>query len=388
MTGMAEAEVLRAHGASRSRPWAVAKLALRIVVSAALLAVLITKVPADTVEPKDTGAGTLAFFAAALVLTFVGFVLSSWRWQRVLAVFDIHAPLRTLLGYYLAGQFVGNVLPTTIGGDVLRVSRASSSTGGSDVAFGSVVIERLTGCVALPLLTVLGILIQPSLLDAPHAWISLLIAGLTVAALCVILVVAGSPHLAGRFAKHQNWMRFIGAVHIGVDRMRREPGRAVSVILAAVTYQASVVAAVWCAVHALGVSVPDAAVLAFVPAVAMAQVLPISLSGLGVREGLLVLLLHPLGVPTGKAVGVGLVWYGMTLLVSLLGAPLFAVGHRHGSRPGAEASGEGDGQTDNEPTAGAPGEAPDPRIVPPDVAVAGPTPAAARTRRANPSPTS
>jgi hypothetical protein len=97
--------------------------------------------------------------------------------------------------------------------------------------------------------------------------------------------------------------------------------------------------------------VPDASVLAFVPAVAMAQVLPISLSGLGIREGLLVLLLHPLGVPTGKAIGIGLLWYGMTLVVSLLGAPLFAAGYRQG-KDGAVDDAEG---------------------LPPDTAVAGPT---------------
>jgi hypothetical protein len=376
MTGMAESEVLRANSARPRHPsWGTAKLALRIVVSVGLLVLLVTKIPSDTVEPKDTGAGTLTFFAAALVLTFGGFLLSAWRWQRVLAVFDVHVPLRTLLGYYLAGQFVGNVLPSTIGGDVLRVSRASQSTGASDVAFASVAIERLTGFVALPLLTILGILIRPSLLDVTHAWISLLIAGATVVALLVILVVAGSPHLAGRFAKHENWMRFVGAVHVGVDRMRREPGRAVSVLVAAVTYQASVVAAVWCAIHALGVSVPDAAVLAFIPAVAMAQVLPISLSGLGVREGLLVLLLHPLGVPTGKAIGVGLLWYGMTLVVSLLGAPLFAVGHRR--------SAHGDDAADDHAVS----DTADSSVVPPDVAVAGPTPTSARPTRASSSTT-
>ncbi|HEY7104963.1 MAG TPA: lysylphosphatidylglycerol synthase transmembrane domain-containing protein [Acidimicrobiia bacterium] len=341
------------------------KLALRILVSVALLVVLVLKIPSDTVEPKDTGAGTLTFLIAALALTFAGFVLSAWRWQRVLAVFDVHVGLRTLLGYYLAGQFVGNVLPSTVGGDVLRVSRASRSTGGSDVAFGSVVIERLTGFVALPLLTLVGVAVKPSLLDVPHAWISIVIAAATVVALLAILVVAGSPRLAGRFAKHQNWTRFIGAVHIGVDRMRREPGRATSVLLAAVSYQVSVVAAVWCAVHALGVSVPDAAVLAFVPAVAMAQVLPVSLSGLGIREGLLVLLLHPLGVPTGKAIGVGLLWYGMTLVVSLLGAPLFAVGNRR--QRGGSASD-------------------DVREVPPDVAIEGPTPQASRARTATHTP--
>ena len=45
------------------------------------------------------------------------------------------------------------------------------------------------------------------------------------------------------------------------------------------------------------------------------------------------LLLRPLGVPTGKAIGIGLLWYGMTLVVSLLGAPAFAVGQRHDDEP-------------------------------------------------------
>jgi uncharacterized protein (TIRG00374 family) len=304
------------------------KLGVRIVVSAALLALLITKIPADDVQPKDTHTGTLLFLAFGLLFTLFGFFLSAWRWQRVLAVFDVRLSLRTLLGHYLAGQFVGNVLPSTIGGDVLRVSRAAKSTGTSDVAFASVVIERLSGFVALPLLTFVGFALEPSLLHVDRSWIALMIAGATVGALIVILVLAGSSHLAGRFAKHQNWMRFIGAVHVGVDRIRREPRRGMSVLLAAVTYQLSVLIAVYCAIHALGVSLPNGAVIAFLPAVAAAQALPISLSGLGIREGLLVILLHPLGVPTGKAIGIGLLWYGMTLVVSLLGAPAFAVGQR------------------------------------------------------------
>src|SRR6185369_4964747 len=110
--------------------------------------------------------GTLLFLAFGLLFTLAGFVLSAWRWQRVLAVFEVTVPLRTLLGHYLAGQFVGNVLPSTIGGDVLRVSRAAKSTGTGDVAFASVVIERLSGFVVLPVLTFLGFAIDPSLLDA------------------------------------------------------------------------------------------------------------------------------------------------------------------------------------------------------------------------------
>jgi len=330
MSRMAAPQTAGAGSARRHfRLSGATKLGVRIIVSAALLALLITKIPADDVQPKDTHTGTLLFLAFGLLFTLAGFVLSAWRWQRVFAVFDVHVQLRTLLGHYLAGQFVGNVLPSAIGGDVLRVSRASKTTGTGDVAFASVVIERLSGFVALPLLTLIGFALEPSLLELDHSWIALAIAGATIVGLVLILLVAGSPRLAGRFAKHQNWMRFIGAVHVGVDRIRREPRRALSVLVAAITYQLSVLIAVYCAVHALGISVPNGAVLAYLPAVASAQVLPISLSGLGIREGLLVLLLRPLDVPTGKAIGVGLLWYGMTLVVSLLGAPAFAVGHRH-----------------------------------------------------------
>jgi hypothetical protein len=68
--------------------------------------------------------------------------------------------------------------------------------------------------------------------------------------------------------------------------------------------------------------------MAFIPVVAIAQVLPLSVSGLGLREGALVLLLAPLGVASAQAVALGLLLYSMNLVVSLLGAPAFAVGTR------------------------------------------------------------
>jgi uncharacterized membrane protein YbhN (UPF0104 family) len=98
-------------------------------------------------------------------------------------------------------------------------------------------------------------------------------------------------------------------------------------LVLSVFYQITVVSAVYCAVHTIGLTIPNAAVLAFVPAVAAVQVLPVSVGGLGVREAMLAFLLHPLGVPTGQAVAVGLLWYAMTLVVSLIGAPAFAMGH-------------------------------------------------------------
>ncbi|MFN8034478.1 MAG: lysylphosphatidylglycerol synthase transmembrane domain-containing protein [Acidimicrobiia bacterium] len=315
--------------APRRARWIVV---LRLAVSAGLLAVVVTHIPDfGEIIPDDDYGRTSSYLALGVFLAALGVVLSAWRWQRVLLVLDTRIPLRPLVSLTAAGLFVGNALPGTIGGDVLRVSRITKITGSGTTGFTSVALERLTGFVALPVLTLLAFLIEPSLLDHQRAWIALAIAGGTLLALGALVFLAGHPRIAGRFAGHENWMRFIGAVHLGIDDLRRRPRDVIGVLGAAIAYQVSVVLSVLCLVKALEIDVPVAAVVAFIPAVAMAQVIPISLSGFGVREGLLVLFLHAFGVPTAKAVAVGLCWYGMTLIVSLAGAPSFAVGSRNHS---------------------------------------------------------
>jgi len=307
------------------------KLALRILVSVVLLVVLIVKAPHPDL-PKQHHGLTIGLIVGALLIALVGVVLSAWRWQRVLMVFGPRVPIRTLTGHYFVGLFVGNVLPSTIGGDVVRVTRSSGTAGSSTVAFASVVLERLTGFVGLPLLVLIGFLIRPSLLDRQHAWFAVLVAAGTVGALALLLFAAGHPRLAGRFEGNEGWTRFIAALHQGVDGLRRNPSQIAPILTIALVYQMSTVLMFGLIFRALDLPVPIAAVIAFTPAVLMLQVLPLSLGGLGVSEGALVLFLHSFlqaaHVPDGRAIAAGLLWYACMLLVSVLGAPAFAVGQR------------------------------------------------------------
>jgi len=192
-----------------------------------------------------------------------------------------------------------------------------------------VVIERLTGWIVLPLLTLTGLLLRPSLLRLGVASrLALALSFGTLLLLAGIVSAAGHPRVAGRFAANEGWTRFIGAVHLGIDGLRRRPQAAAGILCVATVYQLSPVLAAWFATRALGLHLPMMALLAFTPMVAIAQVLPLSLNGLGIREGAFVLFLGPLGVSAGQAVAVGLIVYALTLAVSLLGAPAFAVGGR------------------------------------------------------------
>ena len=306
-------------------PW---KLVVRSAVSVGLLAVLVQRVHVSSLLPTwDLRTGL--WLGAALLVTLAGIVLSTIRWRQVLHALGLPTAVRPLLSHYLAGLFVGNFLPSTIGGDVLRVARLAADNGDRPDTFASVVLERLTGWLVLPMLTLGAMVANPGLLHLGAASTVALTTSLTTLALLVAaLVVVESPRLGGRLAGTAGWQRFAGAVHLGVRKLRHHPGAAVGVLVAGFAYQLAVVLAGLLATRALDLDVSLTAALAFMPAVAIAQVLPISLGGLGVREGAFALFLGPLGVPTAQAITLGLLLYGLNLCVSLLGAPAFAVGSR------------------------------------------------------------
>ena len=293
-----------------------------------MLALLLSRIHLSSLLPRDQAAA-VPWLLAGLVVWLGAIILATIRWQRVLTALELPADLPPLLSHSFAGMFVANFLPSTIGGDVLRVSRLSAANGQAPASFASVVLERLTGFLVLPLITLVALFTHPDLLHLGNASkVALLLSVGTLVALAGILVLAGNARIGRRLADNQSWLRFVGAVHLGFDRIRRHPAAVAGVLLTAVAYQLTVVLAAWIATQALGIELGWGPVMAFIPVVAMAQVLPLSVNGLGLREGALVLLLQPLGVPTGQAVALGLLLYGMNLVVSLLGAPAFAVGAR------------------------------------------------------------
>jgi uncharacterized protein (TIRG00374 family) len=311
-----------------ARPRSRQGLLLRLFVSGAILAVLVPRIDPDALAPGDPDLAMLAYVSGCVAMTAVGLMLSAWRWRRVLECLEAPVPLGELISHHLAGQFVGNFLPSTIGGDVLRIYRLGPAVG-SETSFASVVLERLSGWVILPVLTLSALIAQPSLLQLGLATrVALVLSVGTLVLLGVIIAAAGSLQLGGRFSQREGLVRFIGAVHLGISRLRRHPAGTLGILGAAAVYQLSTVLTMYMATRALGLDVSLGWALAFAPAVAIAQVLPISLNGLGLREGALVIFLGPLGVSAAQAVAVGLLLHASTLLISLLGAPAFALGTR------------------------------------------------------------
>lgn len=301
---------------------------IRTGAAVVMLGVLVSRVHLSTITDWD--APTFGWLLLALGATGVGVVLAALRWQAVLAGLGAHERLPALLHHYVAGLFVGNFLPSTVGGDVLRVRRVAAHDGDYATAFASVVLDRMSGMLVLPVITLTALATNSGLRELGGASaVAAGISAVTLVVLAVLLTLVGHPSVGGRLTGTSRWREFAGAVHLGADRFRRHPRAVAELVLVAFAYQITMVFAALLAARALHIhQVGLTAALAFVPAVAIAQTIPISVGGFGLREGAFALFLHPLHVSTSEAVALGLFVFALNLLVSLTGAPSFAVGSR------------------------------------------------------------
>lgn len=305
-------------------------LLLRLGVSAGLLIFLFRTIDidVDSLWPDDRTA--VAWLLLALLCMIASVVFASFRWQQVCRALDVVVTTSRLFWHTLAGLFLSNFVPTTIGGDVVRVRRLSKDTGDAASSFTTVIFERLSGWMVLPGSIFLGLLLDARLRGLGAATRAAMIAAIvTLVALVLIIVVAGN-NMSGRLLdRYEEPLRWLHSVHEGLDVLRERPRQVLRILASAAVYQGLVVLAFWAASRSIGIEgFGWRAALAFVPAVLIVQVLPLGIGGLGVREGALVLFLGELGVPDEQAVALGLTVYAITLVTSLLGFPSLVFGGR------------------------------------------------------------
>lgn len=306
------------------------KLAVRVAFSLGFLALLIWRLP--DVSPSDLvpepSLESIAWVVAAVLVHLGAYGLQTLRWAEVSDTLGIHMGFRRLMSHLLAGEFVSNALPTSFGGDIVRVIRQGNDVGDHADAFAATSLERLTGWLVLPVLSFVGLALDSGLRSLGDVTVlTLLVGAMTLCALGVILVLAGHPRGAGRLVGTTGWRRYLAAVHLGVIAFRHRPAQAAKVLAAGVGFQFLQVLTVVACARALGIDqIGLVAALAFFPPTAVVQNLPLTLGGLGVREAAFVYFFSAIGVSNADAIALGLLVYVVFVLSSLAGAPSFVRG--------------------------------------------------------------
>jgi len=133
------------------------------------------------------------------LLHILGFTLLSIRWKILLRGQDVHTTFGRLFAYYFMAAFFNNFLPSTIGGDTVRVIESRKLTGSTTSSVMVVLIERLTGLMALVLIAAVGLVISffGSSNQGAQAWF--LLGG--VSAAFALAVFLAHPKVAPRILR-------------------------------------------------------------------------------------------------------------------------------------------------------------------------------------------
>lgn len=298
-------------------------LAAKVAVSLALLAYLLSTTDLSALHRRLRSGDTLLL--AASVALYTGIVaLSTWRWRVLLRAQGYEAPMRHLSASTLVANFFNNFLPGNIGGDLVRVRDSSRLTGSTTASVAVVAIDRILGFGALYILALVAFLAGPSRLRQMAGVVPAL-ALLTVifSVLAYIFFRPGTARriMAATGLNAMPWVREpFDIVQAAVDVYRQQVSAVWTAFAASVTLQALVVCYFYAVAHALRIPLALSACFLVVPLCILAQAIPISFNGWGIRESVFVLYFGQLGVPRDSTLAFSLVGAGLMVLLSLAGA--------------------------------------------------------------------
>jgi uncharacterized protein (TIRG00374 family) len=260
-------------------------------------------------------------FAPLLILTMVFF--SALRWRCLLHNLNVYPHFKLLYDGYLVGAFSSIFLPGVIGGDLVRIGLCYKRLNSSiRVVTTTVLIERFCGVLVLFILGSLAFFNLPSeLLSAlGRPKVNILAFGMLLSVVLVLVLYGIGQRFLDGGALEKRTNRWVKKLREMLHLVFRLPYRVFFiVILLSGLSQAMDIISCFILAKALKISIPLILFFGFMPIVYLITILPISIGGLGVREGILVYLLTQVGVQSSDAVALSFLIYFNRVVVAAIG---------------------------------------------------------------------
>ncbi len=284
-------------------------LALKSLVSISVLTLIVSKIGLDSIVNTLRNLNPFYFIMASLL--YIGSIYaSSIRWRVLLKVEGIeNMGINRLFSLYLIGSFFNNLLPGIIGGDSVRIYYLYKDIQKGSSSLGSVLADRYTGFVALLLLGLLALSIKFREIEGTGVEYLLLI-------ITCLFVVGSILFFRFRIGDRFGTLRgFYDYFH----RLFHQPSIFLHSIAYSLLVQIFIVLSVFSISVGMNLEVSLFDIFLLLPIVVTVTTVPVSLSGIGLREGAFIILFGKVGLSPENATALSFTWFLSYSIASLTG---------------------------------------------------------------------
>src|SRR5262245_6107999 len=294
-----------------------------IVLTLAALGYLVWKVDLGTTIDvlRDADLAWVALSVAIMILT-VPVLAARWGW--LLDAHDIHERVPWLTRTYFVAYTAGQVLPTSLGGDAVRVVETTRRhPGRATVVTGTVLLERGLGGAATVALGGIGFLLSIGEYDiSAYLWLEGVFVLGTLVLWFLFFARSARPLLRRTqpLLERARLEKPVRHFYLGVHHYRGHPRLLGRVLAVTFAVQAVRILAIWAAARAVGIDLDPRIYYVFGPLLFLVMLVPFTLNGLAVREAFFVSFLGTVGVGANQAFAAGFLYFLVTLLLAFPGA--------------------------------------------------------------------
>lgn len=264
------------------------------------------------------------FFLLVFLLHSFSFLLSSYKWLILLREQNISRKLADLWMIYYIGFFFNNFLPTSVGGDVVRIVKTSRSKEEISGVGASIIAERLVGLLALLVLAFVGYF--SGLKSGFNFYLGnsglyiLLFTG--VGFLIVWFAVAIAKKDFQKYRMLAVFIEKIKQVRTQIFLYREKQATLLKALGFSFVFYFIMVLNIYFIAKGIGVSIDIFKLVFIVPTVALISMIPITFNGLGVREAAYVIFFQQIGISIESGVLIAFTSRMYSVIGSLIGATL------------------------------------------------------------------
>ena len=300
-------------------------IVLRAIISFGILIFLFFRIKLksflDIINTADLGILLFAFF-----LFLVSNILCFVRWQMILKGLKINFYPLILLSSFSGGLFFNLFFPSTIGGDFLRITDLSLRTQKTKEVFSSVILDRLSGYLALDFIIIFALLFgHRIILDKK---IFFIVIGFSILLITLLFILFNNflyTKLSNFLSLFKNrFFSILVDVHNCIYQFRYQKAIILKSFFVSLLSQLIGIGVAFMVALSLNKLINIGYFFLFVPLIGAITTLPVSIGGLGLREALFIFFFGSIGLSRDFCLALSLLNFVFILIISSLGGIIYA----------------------------------------------------------------